>query len=366
VRRPRFVWQLYAPLLAIVTGALFLVAALSVRSLRALYLQTTGDSLEGQAQLTARLLSDLGGFRDTRALTAEVDRLGALTHSRITVILPDGTVVADSLADPATMDNHAGRPEVAAALRGQVGRSTRFSNTVRRNLMYVAVPMSHDERAGSGAPAAGRLPQGARVDAVVRTAVPLTAIEGGLRDVNLRTAMGGVVILAMAAATILMVSRKISRPLEQLEKAATSFANGRLDVRLPVSGSGEMAGVAEAMNRMAAELDDRIRTVVRQRNEQEAVLSSMLEGVIAVDCDERVITMNDAAARLLDADPVEAVGRSVQEVARNPELQRFAARAQRRDPHQATRDGAQRLRRQRVARAEDADHVDQGIPRDAL
>jgi two-component system phosphate regulon sensor histidine kinase PhoR len=81
------------------------------------------------------------------------------------------------------------------------------------------------------------------------------------------------------------------------------------------------------MNRMAADLDERLRTVVRQRNEQEAVLSSMVEGVIAIDRDERVIAMNKAAARLLDLDPAESVGRGVEEVARNPELQRFAAGA---------------------------------------
>jgi two-component system phosphate regulon sensor histidine kinase PhoR len=311
VRRPRLVWQLYAPLLAIVTGALFLITALSVRSLRQLYLENTSASLEAQAQLTARLLGDHGALPFRDRLDREVKQLGRLTETRITVIVADGTVVADSSADPAMMDNHAQRPEVEAALRGETGRSTRFSNTVRKNLLYIAVPLREE----------------GRIAAVVRTAIPLTAIESVLHDVNVRTAVGGAIILVLAAGTILWVSRKISSPLEQLEKAATSFANGRLDVRLPVSGSGEMASVAEAMNRMAADLDERIRTVVRQRNEQEAVLSSMLEGVIAVDRDEHVIAMNKAAARLLDADPNEAVGRSVQEVARNPELQRFAADA---------------------------------------
>jgi len=310
LRRPRLVWQLFAPIVAIVSGALFLVAALSVRSLRELYDQTLAAGLEDQARLAAQLIGDLGGLASER-LDAEVKELGVLTHTRITVILPDGRVIADSAADPATMDNHGTRPEVLAASQGTVGRSVRFSDTLRKSLMYVAVPLDTN----------------GRLTAVVRTAVELTAIEAALNDVKFRTAVGGLSILILAAATILLVARRISTPLEEIEKAAAGFARGQLDLRVPVAGSGEMAGVAEAMNRMAAELHDRLRTVVRQRNEQEAVLSSMVEGVLAIDIDERVIALNRAAARLLEADPISSIGRPVQEVARNPELQRFAASA---------------------------------------
>jgi two-component system phosphate regulon sensor histidine kinase PhoR len=311
LRRPRLVWQLYVPLLAIVSTALILVSALSVRSLRDLYVGTTAANLEAQAQLAARLLADRGALEFPERLDAEVKRLGVLTGTRITVVRTDGSVLAESDADTGLMDNHARRPEIVGALQGAVTRSARFSNTVREELSYVAVPMYEE----------------GRVVAVVRTGVPLTAIESALRAVNLRNLIGGVAILALAAVVIFLVSREISSPFEELEKAATSFAAGRLDVRVPVSGSGEMASVAAAMNRMAAELDERLRTVVRQRNEQEAVLSSMVEGVIAIDVDERVISINEAAAHLLDLDPAFSVGRPVQEVARNPELQHFASDA---------------------------------------
>jgi two-component system phosphate regulon sensor histidine kinase PhoR len=317
LRRPRFVWQLFTPLLAIVSGALFLIAAFSVRSLREVYEQTTSSALESQARLTAEWLGALGGLADvagpgaaetTARLDRELKQLGAATHARITIVLPSGRVVADSNADPGLMDNHRDRPEIAAAGKDGVGRSVRFSNTLHRNLMYVAVPVSEH----------------GQVVGIVRTGVELTALDAALHAVNARTFLGGLAILALAAATILLVARRISTPLEALEDAAASFAEGRLDARVAVAGSGEMAGLARALNRMAAELDARLRTVIRQRNEQEAVLSSMVEGVLAVDIDARVITLNRAAARLLDADPEAAIGRPVQEIAHNPELQRFA------------------------------------------
>jgi two-component system phosphate regulon sensor histidine kinase PhoR len=93
-----------------------------------------------------------------------------------------------------------------------------------------------------------------------------------------------------------------------------------------VAGSQEIGSLAEAMNQMASQLNDRILTAARQRNEMEAVLSSMVEGVIAVDTEERVISMNRAAAQLIGVEPAEARGRSIQEVVRNTALQQFVAK----------------------------------------
>ena len=311
MRRPRLLWQLYAPLLAIVVVALVCVAALTAQALKQFYLDNKLTELTAQSKLVARLLAQERWTGREGDIAREIERLGQTTGARVTLILAGGTVIADSAAAPTTMDNHARRPEIVAALASGTGSSMRFSDTVRENMMYVAVPVTSRDRVGG----------------VVRTAMPLTAIEQALRAVNLRIAFGGLVIAIVAAATIWLVSRRISRPLEELERAAATFARGELGARLPISGSGEMASLAEAMNRMAAELDDRIRAVVRQRNEQEAVLSSMVEGVIAVDAQERVMTLNAAAAHLLGNGPDQAVGRSIEEVARNSELQRFVGEA---------------------------------------
>jgi two-component system phosphate regulon sensor histidine kinase PhoR len=81
------------------------------------------------------------------------------------------------------------------------------------------------------------------------------------------------------------------------------------------------------MNSMAAQLDERLRTVVQQRNEQEAVLASMIEGVIAIDTDQVILKINRAAGELLNINPAIAGGRRIGEVTRKVELQRFVAQA---------------------------------------
>ncbi|MFO7983656.1 MAG: ATP-binding protein, partial [Desulfuromonadales bacterium] len=120
--------------------------------------------------------------------------------------------------------------------------------------------------------------------------------------------------------------RRITRPLERMKRGAERFARGELGERLPVAASEEIGGLAEAMNHMAAHLDDRIQTVLRQRNEQEAVLSSMVEGVLAVDTEERIMRMNRAAAMLLAVQHMDVKDRPIQEVVRKADLQRFVTR----------------------------------------
>jgi two-component system phosphate regulon sensor histidine kinase PhoR len=116
----------------------------------------------------------------------------------------------------------------------------------------------------------------------------------------------------------------LSRSLRRLQDGAEAFTAGDLDQRLFVADTTEIAAVAEAMNHMARQLGDRIGTIESQRNELESVLSSMVEGVLAVDLQENVISLNLAGAKLLNQDQTLALGRSIQEVGRHPQLTRMA------------------------------------------
>jgi len=125
----------------------------------------------------------------------------------------------------------------------------------------------------------------------------------------------------------LLVSMRITRPIEQIKRRAESIADEGFQIKQPVNGSYEIQALSDAINHMADELRNRIDTIMRQRNEIEAVLSSMIEGVIAMDKEERIISMNHAAATMFLCNAAEAQGRSIQEVVRNTVLHRFVTEA---------------------------------------
>jgi len=310
MRRKRLLWQLYPSYLLVIILSLTAIAWYASSSYKQFSLDRTAADLEVRSRLIRDLVADRFSVGDTLGIQQLCGRAAQKSSSRITVILPSGTVICDSQEDPMRMDNHADRPEIIEALSTGSGRAIRYSFTLGQNMMYVAVPV---EVSG-------------RTVAVLRTSIPITDIDESLNTVFTRIAIGGLVIVLIAAALSFWVARKVSRPLEQIRRGAKRFAAGELQHKLPVSPVREIGGVAEAMNSMAGQLHDRIQAIVRQRNERDAILASMVEGVLAVDTDERLIGLNRAAARLFDITREEARGKTIQEIVRNPALIEFIGR----------------------------------------
>jgi two-component system phosphate regulon sensor histidine kinase PhoR len=172
---------------------------------------------------------------------------------------------------------------------------------------------------------ATRLEQDGRTLGVLRTAVSLASVDRGLRSVQGRILIGGLLTVFLVAGVTWLISRRITQPLEQLRHGAQRFAGGELSHRLPLADAEEIAALAETLNQMAADLDDKLRAVVQERNEREAILASMVEGVLAFDGQERLLRLNRAAGRMLGIEPGRATGRTLHELVRNVRLQRVVA-----------------------------------------
>lgn len=309
MRSRRLLWRLYFTYLAITVVSLAVVGFYAVLAMQQFYRQRTIAALHDVAHATEETVRSRLVAGDYAQLDATCKELGGNVDTRITVILPDGEVVADSLESPDVMDNHAGREEVRQALAEGFGTAGRFSSTLLQEMVYVAVLIRHDGR-----------PLG-----VVRTAVASVDVGRTLWAIHRRLLVGVLVVALLAAGVSLWVARWVSRPVEEIRRGAEHFARGDLRYKLPIPTSWEAAEVAETMNELAAQLDARINDVLRQRNEREAILSSMVEGVVAIDDRQRIISLNQAAARLFGCDADTVAGRTLQEIVRNVELQQLAA-----------------------------------------
>lgn len=305
-RFPLF-WKLYPPFLLIVLIPLLAASWYADFSMRRFFMDQTASNLGARAnllkdQMTAYLMAE-----DWKSIDLLCKRAGIFADTRITVILPLGKVRGDSDADPKTMENHSDRPEFVKAMSGETGVFTRYSDTLREPMMYLAVPLIEGEK---------------RIG-VLRTSMSISAIDRQLEKIHQRTSFGVLVVSLLATGASLLFSRRVSRPLEKIREGAENFARGQLSYRLPVFASSETQLLARTMNAMAASLDERMQMIIGQKNELEAVLSSMIEGVMALDLKETIISINHAAARMFVRKPSEMVNRSVQEAIRNPDFHRF-------------------------------------------
>ncbi len=307
MKKKRLFWQLYTSNFLIIFLALFAFTFLISGSFKNILFSQVSDDLKSRAQLLHEEILHFVRSDHANDLDAYCVDLGRRSSTRITVILPDGTVIADSERDPESMDNHRRRPEIRKAMDGQVSTSTRFSATLQQNTMYAAIPL---------------LDRGSIIG-VLRTAVPVREAEESVEALQWQIVLGGLIITLLAGLISLVISRRITRPIQRLKDGAARFAGGDLDFRLPVPNSEELSDLANVMNTMATQLQDRISIITQQHTQQDALLSSMMEGVIAFDTDERLININRSAAQLLKVDAEKVLGRSIQEVVRNVGLQRF-------------------------------------------
>ncbi|MBC7265911.1 MAG: ATP-binding protein [Coriobacteriia bacterium] len=221
---------------------------------------------------------------DPAALQAEVRRLGEESFVRLTVIAKDGTVLADSQADPRQMENHADRPEFVAALTGRVGVATRRSQTLGTDYLYVAVPCTL-----GGEPV------------VVRAAEPLARARDSAR--NAHTA--GVLLLAAALLGALLAAWRLTRtfaePVERLAEAAQTMAAGNLAVPLEAV-SGPLAPLADSLSFLRDQLRSRIAQLEGERARLQEVIDGLDDAVLLVESG-RVLACNTAANEIFGRSP---------------------------------------------------------------
>lgn len=237
------------------------------------------------------------------------DDLGRRGEGRVTIVRRDGSVLGDSDLDLAALgrvENHADRPELIAALADRQGSSTRWSDTLKQRMMYIAAPFRRD-----GA-----------VVGTVRLAKPLADVDGALRHVRRFVFASAGLALAVATVLLLLASHRLTRGARGLTDAARRMAGGDLEVRTHAQGHDELADLGRALDQLAQNLRGALETVRSERDLMGRVLEGMREGVLLLDEQGQVALANRAlrATLLLGSD---VLGKSPLEVIRNAALKRI-------------------------------------------
>jgi len=307
--RTRFIWHLFAGwcgLVALVFGACFWLSSVQLARLAdESQLRRMGDAAAGLAAVLAR--SDMGG-EATRAAADEIARVAGVGFD---VIAPDGASLgpATDTAEPGVQVwREAPGPLLAEARTGRLVRASRYDAASGRRV--------HAVLRAYGPPGA---PAG-----VVRVTADTAAADRELAGVQ-RRLLGGYLLTAVAAiAGAFTLARRAARPVHDISQAAVRLAAGQFDAPLPVPEAAELSELACAIAGLREQLVERGLTIGRQGTQQEAVLGSMIEGVLAIDARQRIVSINHGAAQLLGLDLAKVLRRPLQEVVRNPDLRRFA------------------------------------------
>ena len=229
------------------------------------------------------------------SLQATVERLGAETGARITVVNSDGVVLADSDETPSALENHGGRPEIIGALAGEATSDVRESDTQGVDRLYVAVPAVIDGGA-----------------AAVRASTPLAFIA----DVTGRLRATGFLFLAVALTIALAFAWRISEaaggPVDRLADAARAMADGDLSSPVPTT-RGALAPLGEALDTLGQQMRDRITTLELERQSLRLAVDGLSDAVLLLD-GGRIEVVNREATLLMRAASGPVEGRSLDAV----------------------------------------------------
>ena len=292
--------------------ALLIAGAVGFLLVRNLVMADADENLLARAHIVAEtfrpLLAD--PVLDKERISREGDRLGKEIGARITVALPDGTVVADSAvgtAGVAGMENHAHHPEIRDALSGTTGVSLRRSITVREEQRYAAIPILI----------------GGRIVGAARASVPVAALARRLWQITAIIWGTGFAALLLILGGAAFMAGKVTGPLAEMQAAAKEMGAGNLFRRAQIRTGDELEDMANAMNRMASHLADTIGQLDAGKARLETLLSNLDDGVIVIAADRSVRMMNREAGKIFDASETMGAGRPYPEVIRHPQALAF-------------------------------------------
>ncbi|MDO8672310.1 MAG: ATP-binding protein [Dehalococcoidia bacterium] len=298
-------WRIASSYVALILLSTVLLSVYLLQFVRDNYLHSLESKLVAEARLVADDSEQYFSGRGTgQELNSLAKKLGAVTGARVTIIDLNGVVQGDSSENPATMENHATRPEIQQALASGVGESNRHSTTVGYDMMYVAVPVK----------------AGDRIVGVARVALATTEINQSLNHIAGTIAAATSVVAFLAILVAVYLARATTRPVKRLEQMATTMASGNLDQRIRLDSPIELAELANAFNLMAARLKGTISAISEEHGKLAAIMANMADGIIVTDGDGKVTLLNRAAESILDTTNDRAQGRSFAEAVRDHEL----------------------------------------------
>jgi len=280
--------------------AFFLDKNLEENSLRNIQSSLITQANLIESQITPQALRQ----EDTPYLESLVKSLSLKTNCRITVINSKGRVLADSeksQAEIPQMENHLYRPEVKVALTGAIGTDTRYSSTLKIDMLYVALPIK--DKVG--------------IPGILRLALPLESVQKTLFAIRKIVLIGLLFALAFAFILGSIVAGRTIKPINRMIQISHRFSKGDFSRRIMQVSKDEIGELAVTLNKMAQGLEDKIKEVKTQNQKLAAIFNSMIEGIIVVDKTSHIISINPTIEKIFSVSRKEVEGKAFLEAIRN-------------------------------------------------
>ena len=289
--------RLYAGFAVVILFSILIVGLMVQRQIEQASLRDISNNLSSQAFILQQSFANTGQQTQSQ-IQQTLKQIGQRTDTRVTLLTKDGVVIADSEFNASEMDNHRYRPEIIAANTADIGQSRRYSKTLQKPMLYVAV---------SAMASSGNL-------GYIRTALPTQRID---EEINY---LRRVIIIAASVTALIALfigywlAMSFARPLRQMTLIAKNYAHGRYQLRIPSQRRDEIGDLARSLNQMADISSQRFDIIKTERDQLSTILKSMNEGVITVTSEGLITHVNAAACRMLRTSGERCLGQALKDI----------------------------------------------------
>ena len=289
--------RLYAGFAVVILFSILIVGLMVQRQIEQASLRDISNNLSSQAFILQQSFANTGQQTQSQ-IQQTLKQIGQRIDTRVTLLTKDGVVIADSEFNASEMDNHRYRPEIIAANTSDIGQSRRYSKTLQKPMLYVAV---------SAMASNGNL-------GYIRTALPTQRID---EEINY---LRRVIIIAASLTALIALfigywlAMSFARPLRQMTLIAKNYAHGRYQLRIPSQRRDEIGDLARSLNQMADISAQRFDIIKTERDQLSTILKSMNEGVITVTSEGLITHVNAAACRMLRTSGERCLGQALTDI----------------------------------------------------
>ncbi len=280
--------KLFLAYLIVIVVLTSLILIFSFQTIKKNYIQTLTSDLKKVDKALIPNVLEYYTNDEIIKIQSFIKKFGMQSDIRITIIDSLGIVLADSEKDPAYMENHLTRIEIMKALEKGFGSSIRHSHTLNKDMLYVALPIIKN----------------GRTILISRVSLFVDHIDKLYSEMRNKILLIAMIVIFFSIIIIYFVSKSLTKPINELSTAAKKVSQGNFDIKVLTKSKGELKELADSFNEMTSKIHKLFKEGNQQNIQLKSILSSMQEGLILIDKDDKINISNKSFNKIVDLDDV--------------------------------------------------------------